>query len=428
MKRRGVVRGSVLTIVLTALTGLGAPLAHGQTCDAVPLVGCRQPVVGNKALLMLKNKGGNGDKLVWKWIKGAATAVEDFGDPLASTAYTLCIYDETGGTPSLALTAFVPAGGVCDGKPCWSVIGKGFKYKDPGAANAGINALLLKFGEAGKAKIVAKGKDDNLDTPSLPLAQDQRVIVQLKNQVGVCWEASYGAPATKHDDTQFKDKGDEPGPTAPPSATPTPAVGSATPTATRTATAANPTATNTAGGNPPTSTRTSTATATRTATATFTATTGSSSCGNGFLQPGETCANCPADCVISPCTPTSPTPSFAVQLASPLGSVPTTVTVLVGYQSDLVSLPGSGNATTVRQRITYPPPPPFPQEPNDLNYALRLVVGRSAGFPNGLFATVRFDRCQGAPAPLAADFGCTVEACAGTGGPIVGCTCTVTTP
>ena len=54
-----------------------------------------------------------------------------------------------------------------------------------------------------------------------------------------------------------------------------------------------------------------------------------------------------------------------------------------------------------------------------------IRVGRNAGFPNGLFATVRFDRCSGAPAPTAADFGCTVEACAGSGGPIAGCTCTV---
>jgi len=33
-------------------------------------------------------------------------------------------------------------------------------------------------------------------------------VVQLKNSEGVCWAASYSAPATKNDATQFKDKSD----------------------------------------------------------------------------------------------------------------------------------------------------------------------------------------------------------------------------
>jgi len=121
-------------------------------------------------------------------------------------------------------------------------------------------------------------------------------------------------------------------------------------------------------------------------------------------------------------------PSFAVHFAGQLGTVPTTVTVLLGYQSDLLSIPGTGNALSVRQRITYPPPPPNVQSPNDLDYALRLVVGRTAGLADGLLATVKFDQCQGAPAATAGDFGCAVEASAGSGGPITGCTCTVTGP
>jgi hypothetical protein len=37
-------------------------------CGAAPIVNCKQPVQANKAKLLLKNKGGAGDKLVWKWI------------------------------------------------------------------------------------------------------------------------------------------------------------------------------------------------------------------------------------------------------------------------------------------------------------------------------------------------------------------------
>lgn len=154
----------------------------------------------------------------------------------------------------------------------------------------------------------------------------------------------------------------------------------------------------------------------------------SAECGNGFLEPGETCANCAADCVVSACTPSASMASFAVHFTGVTGTIPTTVTALIGYQSDLVSLPGSSNDLSVRQRITYPAPPPFPQAPNDLNYALRLVVGRTAGIASGLFATLKFDQCQGGAVPAPTDFACTVEACAGAGGAIEGCTCTVVLP
>jgi len=120
--------------------------------------------------------------------------------------------------------------------------------------------------------------------------------------------------------------------------------------------------------------------------------------------------------------------SFAVQFDGPAGTTPLTSTVLLGYRSNRVSIPGTGGATTVRQRVTFPSPLPNTIGVNDLDYALRVVVGRTAGIADGLLFTVKFDRCTGAPAVTVADFGCNVEACAGGGGPIVGCTCHVTVP
>ena len=66
--------------------------------------------------------------------------------------------------------------------------------------------VLLKEGIDGKAKILVKGKGVNLPLPTLPLTQP--VTVQLRSRDGGCWEAVYGAPATKNDATQFKDKAD----------------------------------------------------------------------------------------------------------------------------------------------------------------------------------------------------------------------------
>ncbi len=225
--------------------------------------------------------------------------------------------------------------------------------------------------------------------------------------------------------------------TASPSSTPTSTAASTpTATATRTNTAtASPSSTPTATAASTataTATRTNTATASatppsgNTPTATPTPTTGSGSCGNGFLEPGETCANCPADCVVQPCASVTPTVSFAVDLIPPAGQQPTAATVLMGYNSGLVSIPGTANDLSVRQRVL--PPAPLPQSfsVNDLDYALRVVITRNTTL--GFLFTARFDRCQSAPAPTVADFGCTVEGCAGGAGPIEGCTCIVRVP
>ncbi|MDX2168469.1 MAG: hypothetical protein SF182_15450 [Deltaproteobacteria bacterium] len=215
------------------------------------------------------------------------------------------------------------------------------------------------------------------------------------------------------------------GTTATATPTDTPAPPSAT--ATETPTISLPTDT-----VPPTATATPTPTHTIGVTATFTATAtptmGSAVCGNGVLEPGETCQQCAMDCIVGACTPSATMVSFPIQFEGPLGAQPTTGTFLLGYKSNRVSIPGSGTATSVRQRVTYPAPLPNVASVNDLDYALRIVVGRNAGLANGLLATVKFDTCNGAPAVTALDFACTVEACAGAGGAIEDCTCVVTAP
>jgi hypothetical protein len=217
----------------------------------------------------------------------------------------------------------------------------------------------------------------------------------------------------------------EPSVTASPTSVTSPSdTATATPTQTIDATftvTAEPTATST----PPVA-LTATASPTRTPTRTPVPT--ANTCGNGFLQQGETCASCPADCTVSACTATTTMVTFQVQFKRPLGTMPTAATTLLGYRSNRASLPGSGMVTTVRQRVTYPSPLPNSTAISDLDYAVRVVIGRTAGLSDGLLYSVKFDRCQGAPAVTAADFGCTVEACAGAGGPIAGCTCTVTGP
>ena len=60
--------------------------------------------------------------------------------------------------------------------------------------------------------------------------------------------------------------------------------------------------------------------------------------------------------------------------------------------------------------------------------ALRLVAGKGGGLATGPLVDVEFDRCAGARAPTAADFGCRIDSCAGSGGALGDCTCSVGLP
>jgi hypothetical protein len=128
---------------------------------------------------------------------------------------------------------------------------------------------------------------------------------------------------------------------------------------------------------------------------------------------------------VQPCTAATPVRVFTVSWAPPAGQDASTITVVVGYRSDRVSLPGSGSAAGSRVKNR---PASSIVGVNDLDYALRVVVTRSGQIPPGRLFTVDFDGCQGAAAAVAADFGCIVVDCATSFGPVDGCTCSVAGP
>ena len=119
-----------------------------------------------------------------------------------------------------------------------------------------------------------------------------------------------------------------------------------------------------------------------------------------------------------------PTQQFRVDFTPPQGSVPSAISVLVGYRSDHVSLPGSGGAATGRVKNR---PDMTSQLVNDLNYAVRVLIQAQSGavIPSGQVFTVDFDSCDGAPLVGPSDFGCTIESCGSSFGPIDGCSCIV---
>ena len=113
-----------------ASSDCGDGLCSNGTCDGAgncggggtPRTNC---LSAQKSLLLIKNDNDDDtkDKLIFKWIKGAATTVGDFGVPTGTTTYALCIYSGTA-----QATAVVPPS-----MSFWSTAGTtGFKYKDKG--------------------------------------------------------------------------------------------------------------------------------------------------------------------------------------------------------------------------------------------------------------------------------------------------------
>jgi cysteine-rich repeat protein len=178
-----------------------------ELCGPTPAVGCRGTAPLGAALKITNATPDTKDQLQWKWNKGDATPLGDYGNPVASTSYVLCLYDASA-NPQPLLGAAAPAGGTCkSGKPCWRASSSSYKYSDGLLTPDGWQLVQLKEGLVnGKAAIQFKGKGINLLPPALPLTLP--VTVQVKDTAnGICWDAVFTA-ATTNDGTKFKGKGD----------------------------------------------------------------------------------------------------------------------------------------------------------------------------------------------------------------------------
>jgi hypothetical protein len=110
-------------------------------CAPQPQTTCR---AAEQGVLLWKSSDDDGrDKMLWKWIRGASTTGDDFGDPTTSADYALCVY---AGTPGSLLGSLeVAANGST-----WRALGAvGYTYSDPSGAG-GVQKIKLK-GSANKS-------------------------------------------------------------------------------------------------------------------------------------------------------------------------------------------------------------------------------------------------------------------------------------
>jgi len=194
----------------------GSPCDDGSACTAdacqsgacvgvpTPAAICKAPTLPLKSQLTIKNKfPEKGDQVVWKWTKGAATTVAEFGFPTVSDSYELCVYDATS---DVIFHGHVPASGTCAGVACWKTLpGKGYNYKDKNRTPDGMEKLQLIAGVAGSAKVSAKGKGELLVMPTLG-ALPLPITVQLRG-AGQCWGATFSTSLASTTE-QFKAKSD----------------------------------------------------------------------------------------------------------------------------------------------------------------------------------------------------------------------------
>ena len=164
-------------------------------CVPNPATSCRAPTVSTAAQLTLRSKT---PRLGWKWTKGSATTLADFGDPVHADTYALCIYDESGATPRTLLDATVPSG------TSWRAGKSGFTYKDKVGTAHGVMGLSLRAGASGKSRITVSAKGSHLTLPTVPLVLP--VAVQLRGH-GECWGADFlPGGVKKNTATEFNGK------------------------------------------------------------------------------------------------------------------------------------------------------------------------------------------------------------------------------
>ncbi len=144
--------------------------------------------------------GSDKDTLVWKFAKGDATALADFGDPTVATRYSLCLY--RGEPPVLVGELALPPG------TNWKSRGaKGFAYEDAARAPHGVKRAVLTAGVAGKAKVVLKAKGANLPDGVLPLRSAPVVAQLVRADTMQCFASAFdGTHVVKDDGVVFRAK------------------------------------------------------------------------------------------------------------------------------------------------------------------------------------------------------------------------------
>jgi cytochrome c peroxidase len=182
-------------------------------CSDSPQLSCRRPATEGSSRLRITDSANNSsDRIQWRWNKGTALDIADFGDPTDDTGYAFCLYNEGADQP-LLFEARAPGGEGFGDSNHWSTSGptsspRAFKYSDNTTFPDGIKKVSLKPGTTGKSRIQVKAQGENLAVSPLGLptgVQSLPLVAQLQAQNGECWEVRY-TTASRNDGERFDAK------------------------------------------------------------------------------------------------------------------------------------------------------------------------------------------------------------------------------
>ena len=175
-------------------TATPVPTPVPGSCPVTP-ASCRT-TAAHAAKIAIRRAGDPGKRsLKWQWRKGAATLLSDFGDPMTSDPYELCVYHQG------QLVAWTPVapGGTCQGKPCWRSTTNKITFRNRDTATQAAARIDLKSGVAGKSAVAFSAAGPHLFMPDLATLVGP-VDVQLQSYgSGVCWGASFPPPFDRLD-------------------------------------------------------------------------------------------------------------------------------------------------------------------------------------------------------------------------------------
>ncbi len=167
--------------------------AGALACPVRPLAagGCRE---AGASQLVIRNGIAEHRKLLkLRWLDGDATNIGALGDPVNTTPYAACIYEDE----SLVHEMAAPAASLCGSRACWIDLGSsGFVYRDrhhdAEATQGGTERLTLRTGAAGDARMFLKGRGAGMSSDNLlPADPSLPVIVQVMSSTGECWGAAF---------------------------------------------------------------------------------------------------------------------------------------------------------------------------------------------------------------------------------------------
>ena len=164
-------------------------------CAAGPLPDCTSLADGKASLTIKKTDDPKQSSLKYKWRAGDTPISADFGDPLASDTYALCVYT---GASTLVAQADANAGGTCGDKPCWKTRNGTYKFKDRDRTPNGMGAMDLKSKDGILTGFSVSAAKSNLVVSDLSgVTMPLTVQVQRGGSLpGQCWESNFTA-ATK---------------------------------------------------------------------------------------------------------------------------------------------------------------------------------------------------------------------------------------